>query len=89
MLRPIQDDSPKKPDQQLPSDPEKSPVHNLANNTDSEPEDPSQQGERDFMPLMVHYIIIVMPVCLLNSKYDRSVLSHVKYPDPESAAGHV
>ncbi|KAG5274696.1 hypothetical protein AALO_G00139160 [Alosa alosa] len=44
---PVQNDSPKKPDQQLPSDPEKSPVHNLANNTDSEPEDTNQQDMKD------------------------------------------
>ncbi|XP_062402399.1 polyhomeotic-like protein 2 isoform X3 [Sardina pilchardus] len=44
---PVQNDSPKKPDQQLPSDPEKSPVHNLVNNTDSEPEDTNQQDMKD------------------------------------------
>ncbi|XP_063071174.1 polyhomeotic-like protein 2b [Engraulis encrasicolus] len=44
---PIQNDSPKKPDQQLPSDSERSPAHNLANNTDSEPEDANQQDMKD------------------------------------------
>ncbi|XP_028854882.1 polyhomeotic-like protein 2b isoform X2 [Denticeps clupeoides] len=44
---PVQSDSPKKPDQQVPSDLEKTPVHNPHNNTDSEPEDTNQQELKD------------------------------------------
>ncbi|XP_072540780.1 polyhomeotic-like protein 2b isoform X2 [Salminus brasiliensis] len=46
---PVQNDSLKKAEQQLPSDPEKTPLSNAPNTTDSEPEEPAQQdsGVRD------------------------------------------
>ncbi|KAL7891611.1 hypothetical protein AOLI_G00010870 [Acnodon oligacanthus] len=44
---PVQTNSHKKAEQQLPSDPEKTPLSNAPNTTDSEPEETAQQGGRD------------------------------------------
>ncbi|KAI4881012.1 hypothetical protein NFI96_011258 [Prochilodus magdalenae] len=44
---PVQTDSHKKAEQQLPSDPEKTPLSNAPNTTDSEPEESAPQGARD------------------------------------------
>lgn len=43
---PVQTDSLKKAEKPLPSDSQKTPLNNAPTTTDSEPEEPSQQGEK-------------------------------------------
>lgn len=52
---PVQTDSPKKAEQRLPSDPEKTPFSNAPNTTDSEGEEAAQQGGNAHLSSVINH----------------------------------